>query len=663
MLLFEIGIIFLPFTLLFFRNFLDRGYIFSKTLGILAISWVVWMLGSLKIFPFVYENSWVVLGMFGVLALFVTSHNRAKLKTAFKASWGFIISEEILFFIALVSWAFVRGYQPEIRGLEKLMDFGFVNSILRSSYFPPTDMWFSGEHINYYYFGHLTAAVLTRLSGVASQISYNLMIATLFALTFVSSFSIGLNLYFSTFKKKGWIGILLGLVTAALVTLGSNLHPLYWIWKHGLDFSKYWYPDATRFIVQQFGAQDNTIHEFPIYSFVVADLHGHLINLPSVLLFVSALLSTVLKKTLSIPRAFFLSWLLGVFYITNAWDLPIYSALLGLAIFGVFWDKKNPVLSFSKSLFITVLIFLGSFAFNLPFQVAFKNISGGLGFADFHTPAWMLLVLWGIPIVASLSWIVFLAKQRASSAVVWLVGAMLLLSWVLVLVPEVIYVKDIYIHDYQRANTVFKFTYQAFVMFGIVAPYIFWCVVSGKKHLTRTVILGRLFYLVPVTALFVIAVGYSYFAVGSYYNKLRAYRTLDGAAWIKDMYPSEHEAIKYLATLPGQPVVLQAVGDSYTDFGVVSSYTGLPTIQGWLVHEWLWRGSFEGPGRRDKDVSIIYTTADKQKARELLQEYKVDYVLVGTLERQKYPTLDESKFKSLGELVFTDSGTKIYRIN
>src|SRR5258708_38797604 len=38
---------------------------------------------------------------------------------------------------------------PDIHGLEKYMDYGFVNSILRSQYFPPKDMWFtprSEEH-------------------------------------------------------------------------------------------------------------------------------------------------------------------------------------------------------------------------------------------------------------------------------------------------------------------------------------------------------------------------------------------------------------------------------------------------------------------------------------------------------------------------------------
>ena len=61
----------------------------------------------------------------------------------------------------------------------KILDYGFVNSILRSGYVPPKDMWFAGGSINYYYFGHYISAFLTRLSGIATEISYNLMMATL----------------------------------------------------------------------------------------------------------------------------------------------------------------------------------------------------------------------------------------------------------------------------------------------------------------------------------------------------------------------------------------------------------------------------------------------------------------------------------------------------
>ena len=560
-------------------------------------------------------------------------------------------------------WVFVRGYQPEIGGLEKFMDYGFVNSILRSEYFPPQDMWFSGEYINYYYFGHLISAALTRLSGIGSQITYNLLIATLFAMTFVSSFSIGLNLYFSALKKRLWVGILLGLATAALVTLGSNLHPLYWILTHGFDFSKYWYPDATRFIVQQFGANDNTIHEFPIYSFVVADLHGHLINLPAVFLFISALLCVASRRNFPPVFAFLFSFLLGIFYITNAWDLPIYSALLGLTILGVFWKKETPFLSILKAGSLTFLIFTASFAFNSPFHFSFKSISSGVGLADFHSPFWMMLILWGLPLIATFSWVVYLIKQRGSLGLLhYFATSFFLLSWILVILPEFIYVRDIYITSYQRANTYFKFTYQAFVMFGLIIPYVLYSVVTRNKDVRWNVVFGKFLFVFPSLFIFCVVLSYPYFAIKSYYT-LNKYQGLDGETWLSKNYPGEQAAIRWLKTLSGQPAILQAPGESYTDFNVISSYTGLPTIQGWVVHEWLWRGSYGKPEQRTKDVEAIYTTGSHSSAYELLKKYKTEYVVVGTFERQKYKDIQEDKFSVLGRLVFSDSGTRIYKIN
>jgi uncharacterized membrane protein len=124
-------------------------------------------------------------------------------------------------------------------------------------------MWYTPLTINYYYFGHLATAVLTKLSSLPSFITFNLMIATLFTLTFSAAFSIGVNL----FEKSGHTlkALLTGTVTAFLLAFGGNLTTIYAFFKAYtpadspvpfwqlpfLPFSfpnNYWYPNATRFI-------------------------------------------------------------------------------------------------------------------------------------------------------------------------------------------------------------------------------------------------------------------------------------------------------------------------------------------------------------------------------------------------------------------------------
>ena len=74
------------------------------------------------------------------------------------------------------------------------MDFGFLNSILKSESFPPEDHWLSGHSISYYYFGHFMMAFLTKLTAIPSSVSYNLSIALIAAMAAGGVFCLALNL-------------------------------------------------------------------------------------------------------------------------------------------------------------------------------------------------------------------------------------------------------------------------------------------------------------------------------------------------------------------------------------------------------------------------------------------------------------------------------------
>lgn len=658
LLLLGLGILSLPLIISLFTPFFDKGYAFSKVFATLFISYLVWLLGSFKLLPFSVPTLIFSTATFLLLNIIIFIKNRTAIVQSTKSCWKIILFEEFLFFVALATWSIIRGFQPDIRGLEKFMDFGFVNSILRSQYFPPADMWFAGEPINYYYFGHLITAVLTKLSGIPSHITYNLMIATLFAAAFTGAFSLGLNLA-SFLSKKRIVSFAAGLLSAILLTLGGNLHTLYWLITKG-NLAGYWYPDATRFIVEQSGAADNTIHEFPIYSFVVADLHGHLINLPSVLLFLALVLAMFKQKRVSWLLGCLTAWLLGVFYMTNAWDFPIYLGVFGLATIYLNWQETKDILrTLWQSALTGAAVGAGALAFSLPFHLNFKNISKGIGLVNFHSPGWMLLVLWGLPLLATAVFLLFvLLKRRLGERVQSTdVFAFILLgaSWSLVLLPEIVYVKDIYIHSYQRANTMFKFTYQAFVMFSVASAYVITRLATSKSLRKRRFL--QIGLLLPIAACLLSILAYPHFAIKSYYG-LKSYVGLSGQKWAADQYPGEYEAVVWLQqAVVGQPTILEAAGDSYTDHNLISAYTGLPTVQGWLVHEWLWRGSFDQPSKRASDVEKIYTGNT-----ELLGEYSVSFVIIGQLEREKYPALAEEHFKNLGRLVFDSGGTKVYEI-
>jgi len=665
-LLFGLGITFLPLTWWFFKKFFDIGYGFSKIIAILLISYFVWLMGSLRIFPFSVATSWLIVFLLALVNFWLARKNRTEFLKQIKTHWKILLFEETIFFIALTLWSFVRGFQPNIQGLEKFMDYGFINSILRSQYFPPADMWLAGKTINYYYFGHLVTAVLTKLSGLDSAITYNLMIATIFALAFTAAFSLGGNLVFYwKLAIRNWkFPIIAGMLTASLLTLGGNLHPLWYLIKHG-NYGTYWYPDATRFIVQSSGAADNTIHEFPIYSFVVADLHGHLLDLPFVLLFISLLFSLIIRNwKLKIRNLILPSLMLAVFYMTNAWDFPIYFIVLGATIFYfnyLKWGLKTK--TFTKTLLFVVYCLLLAILFSLPFHLNFKSIATGVGLVDFHSPPWMLLVLWGLPLVSTVGFLVFSLVHKPVTSHRLLVTdvfilILIIISWVLIIIPEFLYVKDIYIHSYQRANTMFKLTYQSFVMFSLVSGYVIVRILTSLRQKFLKLVCCLLFV---VCCIFIFI--YPYFAVRSYYG-LKIYQGLYGLGYLKNLYPEDFKAILWLKeNITDQPIIIEAVGESYTDFARVSANTGLPTILGWRVHEWLWRGSFDEPALRTEEVRKIYESKNLEETQTLLGKYKVNYIFVGTLERRSYRQINEEKFSEIGKLIFHEGQTKIYQLN
>lgn len=696
-----LGIVFLPLTVFLFRRFTDKGYLFSKIIGAIAISYLSLVLGELHILPFSLFSLWVILVVFLFINLFI-------FKRFFSLSVKQLIKivkipllEELIFLLALTFWSFIRGFQPDIHGLEKFMDFGFVNSILRSTYFPPKDMWMAPLTINYYYFGHLVTAVLTRFSMIPSFITFNLMVATIFAFTFSVGFSLGGNLW-TLFRKNQNVKIkkipfiISGFLSAFLLTFAGNLHTLYTFftpyqndtpvppWQ--LIFSpqtfpnSYWYPNATRFIY-------HTIHEFPIYSFVVSDLHGHVLDIPFVLLMIATLLivfTTPQEKFKLYRFAILLGAINAILYMTNAWDGLIY--LLFSEVILIYKIEKNSIVGIIKEVLSikalnSFLILLASFiTISLPFSLFFKPFASQIGIncaPEFllklgnigpiifeqgycqYSPWWQLLILYGFFFFWIISFLVLLWKQRKGKEH-QLDNFIFLLSFLavlLIIAPEFVYLKDIYT-TYFRANTMFKLVYQAFIILSLSSAYMLLRIFTAIK---RNIF--ALLYITISCVLLVIVGIYPYFAITSYYNNLKEFHGLDGITYLKTISVGDYEAVNWMNShISGQPTILEAQGDSYTDYERISSNTGLPTVFGWTVHEWLWRGTYDIVPPRIADVENLYELHNLDQTKKLLKKYQVQYVYIGDMERTKYPQLDENKFKQLGKVVYQNSSVTIYKI-
>lgn len=671
-----IGTINLPLTRLLLPLLPDRGWIFSKISALLFVSYAAWVLGILKILPFSNGTLWLLILFLLILNMVV--QRRTKKPWLKNLPTKIIFLEELIFLTGFIFWLLVRAHNPDIHDLEKFMDFGFINSILKSSFFPPKDIWLSGGTINYYYFGHLGAAVVIKTLGSLPEVGYNLILSLLFALTLAGSFSIGFNLSQNFAGRRSRICIISGLLTAVFLTLFGNLQVVFALLK---GLGSYWYPDATRFI-------PNTIHEFPIYSFVVADLHGHLFDVPTVLLMLIFLYSNFpLEKITNdpseknkrstepakeaepanfFPKLIFPGFLLSLMYMTNAADALIYAGLLFLTLLYIEFFaaprrriEAKKLLSFARTLASNAVT---AFVFSLPFQLTFKPFAEGIKLSPERSPLWMFLILWGTPLFFSLIFFVnYLNKKTEKSTSDAFIFIITVLAVTLIILPEIIYFKDIYTSQ-PRANTMFKLTYQAFILFAIGVSYTLSKL--SLATLAKPSFKGIFALLVGLNLIEILSL-YPYLAVTSAYGKnlFTNLRGLDGMKYLESTRPGDYSAIKWInENISGQPIILEAVGESYTDYGRISANTGLPTVLGWPVHEWLWRKDVTITDLRRKDVESIYNGINAQLVKKLLRDYRVEYIYIGQLEREKYPVLDENLLTSLGETVYASLNSRLIRV-
>lgn len=79
-------------------------------------------------------------------------------------------------------------------------------------------------------------------------------------------------------------------------------------------------------------------------------------------------------------------------------------------------------------------------------------------------------------------------------------------------------------------------------------------------------------------------------------------------------------------------------------------------------HELQWRGNYDEPGKREPDIAAIYNGMDPRETLEILDEYGIDYVYLGRLERSKFGAgaMTVDKLDRIMNRVFENGTTIIY---
>jgi YYY domain-containing protein len=228
---------------------------------------------------------------------------------------------------------------------------------------------------------------------------------------------------------------------------------------------------------------------------------------------------------------------------------------------------------------------------------------------------------------------------------------------------DLVYLRDHFAGSLPRMNTIFKFYYQVWLLWGTLAAFALWALLQRIRPTTAL-------WLAPWALLLAGALVYPALAPA---DQAPQY-TLDGLAYLQTEQPGEAAAIDWIKqNTPGDALVLQAPGDSYRhDSARIASATGRPTLIGWPgSHEGLWRrGQPDVSSQiepRVQDARTIYTTTDAAFAQSLLARYDVDYVYVGPRERtliaeEGAPPEALAKFDGMMQRVFERDGVIVYQM-
>lgn len=453
----------------------DKGYPVSKLAGLLLLAFLVWLAGSSGI-PFSRLTISMVLLLILGWNIFLFFRDKAEIIEEVRNHWRQFLAVEAFGLLFFLAFLFVRYENPDLwhpaKGGEKPMDFSYFNAILKSTTFPPYDPWFAGGYINYYYYGFVVVGVLVKLLGIVPSIAYNIILPTLFSLVALGAYCVGSNLSIglskhregsqslASFRKfltsKAFLGgvlaavflLVLGnlgtvrLIWQGLQKIGSNGIAIdtgnilqRWLWTfegigglfHGMKLpigpgDWYWIPSRVY--------PGEPITEFPMFTFLYADLHAHLIALPITLLAIVWAVSAILGKWQWSFRKAKFSWLnfaiviafggmvTGALRPTNTWDLPTYLFLASLALLysGVRYapapEGLFPGLSDAAKRWIvaigSVLLLVGAaFLFYQPFAHWFGQAYNSIDpWTGDRSPIWSYLTHWGVFLFVITSWLI-----------------------------------------------------------------------------------------------------------------------------------------------------------------------------------------------------------------------------------------------------------------
>ncbi len=788
-----LGAIGVPLAAVLLRRLPDMGAGLAVPLGLLAVSLPYFLLRVADVLPPGRGGYLIAAALAGAGAAFVARHIRWRRADRARLLVGIVIAVSV-YSGAFLAYTAFRSYNPEIAGTEQPMDLLFLNATLTSPEYPPRDPWLAGEPVSYYYFGYLQTGVLTAISGVPSSVGYNLGLAATFAATASGLVSVAWALarWALPARARRYAAVAPAAAIVLVLFAGSLSAVFEWAAAHeryseplyrafGVDYllpcepgtaancyagpagvrTSAWYPTEFWFWWRGSRVIPGTITEFPSFSFLLGDLHPHVMALPLVTLATGIALALWRGRApLTWRRARARPWepavlgaIFGALAFQNAWDVITFSALLALAAIG----RNARLMPVGRAL-AGAAAFLApagaaALALYAPWWLTFSSQASGLlpyvgegtrpahAFLQFGVPglaaATLLIAAFpgrarlGPPAVAAgwvavvpfVGWVAFAAARgdlatgadaRGAGGWVtlavlglaaWSLGALALthavvrrgaapaaalaaLGFLLLYGAELFFVRDVFYGSVPRLNTVFKLSYQAWLLLGIAGAVALSGVVAaaasrGPRYLQPLRPAAARAALLPLGLLVGAGLVYPLLAVFNRTEGFSRPTAIDGLAWLQASDPGEYALVRWVAaqTPPGA-VVIEATGRrwaidaggnrtmvdanvDYTDAGRIASRTGRQAPVGWYFHEIQWRGDSEANRsrllQRQDAVDSAYLTTSPDRVVSVMRDFGADYLVVGAVELARYPG-PFPDYDTFLDRVFESGRYRVYRL-
>ena len=588
----------------------------------------------------------------------------------------FFLKQETYFLFWLFALLGYKAFSPEIFFGEKFMDIAFLSYFSNYTKIPPDDPWAVGLQPSYYYLHYLSWGSLAKLFNLNTGVLFNVLIAL--------SLALAISLLadcISIFSKKSYIispfFLLASNVVATQIFIFSNKE---------LNFWSFW--ETTRIFPFPY------FTEYPIWSFIFADLHPHYLNLP---FFAGIVGSTIIATKLASPRLLSASILATASLVGfNAWDIVLASLLIGLSLvlswkyysefckLGIFvaalaafflflflqqsFGAKTSIYPNEPSPVVSAVIFVKHFGYLLIPQLFFVFTLGVIQIiGSLFLTLMVVLALSFFKLALAKDFFMLVSFFLLTNGLILLktkykegliVAGLNIIFFLVSLGVEVISIAD-------RINTIFK------LYFGL------WVVLAFSSSLIVSKFLGKTFlftgairqalqvFCLVVFSVVLVTNVKLLVLYPSFTFKKGPRPTIDGSIFLREENDLGRAALWLRAQIKKgllpKGAVLEANAPSFSSTNFVSSFVGLPSVLGWEAHAELRTKKPHELSVRKTKIFNFYRRCSPRSVKYFSTRFRVKYVVSSSVEFQKFKAFSLRCKEGL-KLIFDLPKAKIYFI-